>query len=77
MSVKKTIKKLIDIYFGKNVLPFWGILLIDSVIVFLSSLFVYWVHNRTSVMYEHRFAVLYTALFYYGSRGKGSQYQEW
>ena len=51
-------------FFSKNVFPFWCILLIDSVIVFLSSLFVYWVSNRTGTMFEHRYAVLYTALLY-------------
>lgn len=51
-------------YFSKNVLPFWCILLMDSIIVFLSSMFVYWVNNRTGTMFEHRFAVLYTALLY-------------
>lgn len=64
MRGKNTINKLVDMFFGKNVFPFWCILLIDSVIVFLSSLFVYWVSNRTGTMFEHRYAVLYTALLY-------------
>ena len=51
-------------YFSKNVLPFWCILLMDSIIVFISSLFVYWVSNRTGTMFEHRYALLYTALLY-------------
>ena len=64
MIGKKTINRLIKLYFSKNVLPFWCILLMDSVIVFMSSLFVYWVCNRTGHMFENRFAVLYTALLY-------------
>ena len=64
MRGERTIKKLVDMYFSKNVLPFWCILLLDSIIVFLSSLFVYWVSNRTGTMFEHRYAVLYTALLY-------------
>ena len=64
MRGKNTINKLVDMFFSKNVFPFWCILLIDSVIVFLSSLFVYWVSNRTGTMFEHRYAVLYTALLY-------------
>ncbi len=51
-------------YFSKNVLPFWCILLLDSIIVFISSLFVYWVSNRTETMFEHRYAVFYTALLF-------------
>lgn len=64
MIGKKSINRLIKLYFSKNVLPFWCILLMDSVIVFMSSLFVYWVCNRTGHMFENRFAVLYTALLY-------------
>ena len=51
-------------FFSKNVLPFRCVLLMDSFIVFMSSLFVYWVCNRTGMMFEHRFAVSYTALLY-------------
>ena len=51
-------------YFRKNVLSFWYILLLDSIIVFLSVLFTYWVSNRTGMMFEHRYAVVYTAMMY-------------
>jgi len=62
--VKSSINKLADMYFSKNVLPFWCVLLMDTVIVFLSCLFSYWVSNRTGHMFAHRYAVLYTALFF-------------
>ena len=32
-------------YFSKKVLPYWAILLVDSLIVFLSCMFIYWVVN--------------------------------
>ena len=64
MRDERAINKLVDMYFSKNVLPFWCILLLDSIIVFLSSLFAYWVSNRTGTMFEHRYAVFYTALLY-------------
>lgn len=64
MREKNAFNKLVDMYFSKNVLPFWCILLIDSLIVFISSMFVYWVSNRTGTMFEHRIAVFYTALSY-------------
>ena len=51
-------------YFNKNVLPYWCILLLDTIVVFLSYLFAYWVSNRTSTTYENRFALFYTALFF-------------
>ena len=45
-------------YFSKKVLPYWVILLADSLIVFLSCLFTYWVMHRTQVTYDNRYAVL-------------------
>ena len=56
--------KITKWYFRKNVLSFWYILLFDSIIVFLSVLFTYWVSNRTGMMFEHRYAVVYTAMMY-------------
>jgi len=51
-------------YFGRNALPYWCVVLADTVIVFVSCLFVYWAFHRTGVAYEHRFEMLYTALFF-------------
>ncbi len=56
--------KLFEWYFNKQSLPYWYLLLIDSVIVFFSGLFTYWIFNRTSNMYDHRFEVTYTCLMY-------------
>jgi len=49
-------------YFGKNALPYWCVVLADTVIVFVSCVFVYWVFHRTGVTYEHRFTMLYTVI---------------
>ena len=57
-------KKLLCWYFNKKSLPYWCLFLIDSVIVFFSGLFIYWIFNRTMEMFTHRFDVLYTSLFY-------------
>lgn len=51
-------------YFNKSVLPYWCILLLDSIIVFISCVFCYWVQNRTVVMFNHRDSVLITSVFY-------------
>ena len=51
-------------YFGRNALPYWCVVLADTVIVFVSCLFVYWAFHRTGVAYAHRFEMLYTALFF-------------
>lgn len=60
----KLIKKFSTWYFGKKVLPYWVILLMDTSIVFVSAVFTYWVTNRTQLLFDNRFAVLCTALLY-------------
>ena len=66
MNLKKPeiLHRLSIWYFSKQVLPYWAILLADTIIVFASAIFTFWVANRTSVTFEHRYAVLYTALFF-------------
>ena len=56
--------KLVNWYFTKNSLPYWCVLILDSVILFLSGLFVFWLFNRTLEMVEFRFEVIYTMLIY-------------
>ena len=56
--------KLLSWYFSKQSLPYWCLFLADSLIVLFSGLFTYWAENRTLVMFNHRFAVLYTVLLY-------------
>ena len=58
------IHKLLNWYFSKESLPYWCVLLTDTLVVFLSALFTYWVFRRTQLIYNHRFEVFYTALFY-------------
>ena len=60
----KLIKSFSTWYFGKKVLPYWVILLMDTSIVFVSAVFTYWVTNRTQLLFDNRFAVLGTALLY-------------
>ena len=60
----KIAKKISGWYFSKKVLPYWAILLADTVIVFLSAIFVYWVTNRTQNLFNARISVLYTCLLY-------------
>ncbi|MCR5645819.1 MAG: polysaccharide biosynthesis protein [Bacteroidales bacterium] len=49
-------------YFNKRVLPYWCILLIDTLIVFLSCIFCYWVQSHAGDLFEHENAVLLTSL---------------
>ena len=55
---------LLSWYFSKRVLPHWCVLLTDTLIVFLSTFFVFWISRRTGVMFENRYAILWTALMY-------------
>ena len=59
-----SIIKILDWVFSKKSLPYWGLILVDCISILLSCLFTYWVFNRTLDIFEHRFAVLYTSLFY-------------
>ena len=56
--------RFVTSHFNKRVFPYWFVILADTVIVFISTAFVYWAFHRTSVTYEHRFSLLYTMLLY-------------
>ena len=51
-------------YFSKKVLPYWAILLVDSLIVFLSCMFIYWVVNKSQVTFDHHVELLAASAFY-------------
>lgn len=56
------INKLLNWYFSKKSLPYWCLFLADSMIVLVSGLLTFWAENKTLEMFNHRLAVLYTAL---------------
>ena len=60
----KLIKRFSDWYFGKKVLPYWVVLLMDAGIVFVSSVFTYWVTNKSQTTYDNHVAVFSTSLLY-------------
>lgn len=64
MKADKTFKKISKWYFNKKVLPFWCVLIMDTLLVFFACLFTYWVSNRTGTMFVNRFAVVYTSLYF-------------
>ncbi len=57
------LRRLSGWYFSKRVLPYWALIMLDVLIVFLSCLFTYWLSNRSAVMYENHVAVFYDALY--------------
>lgn len=58
------LKRLLNWYFTKESLPFWCLFLFDTITIFFSGLFTYWVFEKTLNVFEHRFEVLYTVCFY-------------
>ena len=65
--------KLLNWYFSKESLPFWCLFLADSIIVLFSGLLTFWAENRTLVMFNHRYALLYTLLLYVAISWIGSR----
>ncbi len=58
------LRKLLDWYFNKKSLPYWCLLLLDSIIVFLSAIFVYWIFRKSQMLFNFRHEVIFTALIY-------------
>ena len=63
--MKNIIDKLTNWYLTKSSLPYWCILLMDSLALMVSGLFTYWLFHRTLVMFDLRFSVVYTLLIYW------------
>ncbi len=59
-----TFNRIFNWYFNKNSLPYWYLILADSIIVLLSCVFTYYVLNRTVDIYSHMYDVVYTSLLY-------------
>ena len=51
-------------YFNKKVLPYWVIILVDTVIVFLCCMFTYWVTYKSQVTFDHHEELLVASAFY-------------
>ena len=60
----KLLNNILNWYFSKNSLPYWCILIIDSIIIGMSGLLVYWLFWRTQMVINHRFELFYTLLLY-------------
>ena len=61
---KNVVWKLSNWYFNKNVLPYWVILLADTVIVFGCSVFSFWITNDFQITQDQNLPVLVTSLLY-------------
>ena len=56
------INKIFNWYLSKNAMPYWVVLVVDSLILFFSGVFAYWMFNLTDSLVEHRFHLIYTLL---------------
>lgn len=45
-----SIRKIVESHFSKRTFPYWCVLLLDSAILFLSGVFVYWCFNRGTAL---------------------------
>ena len=45
-------------------LPYWTVLIADSLIVLVSAFFTFWATNRSLITFEQRYSVLYTSLLF-------------
>ena len=51
-------------YFSKKVLPYWVILMADTLVVFLSCMLTYWVVNKSQVTFDHHIELLVSSALY-------------
>lgn len=61
-----SIRKIVDSYFSKRTFPHWCVLLLDSAILFLSGVFVYWCFNRGTALWLNFWPLTYLMLLCVG-----------
>lgn len=61
-----SIRKIVDSYFKKRTFPHWCVLLLDSAILFLSGVFVYWCFNRGTALQLNFWPLTYLMLLCVG-----------
>lgn len=61
-----SIRKVVDSYFSKRTFPHWCVLLLDSAILFLSGVFVYWCFNRGTALQLNFWPLTYLMLLCVG-----------
>lgn len=61
-----SIRMIVDSYFSKRTFPHWCVLLLDSAILFLSGVFVYWCFNRGTALQLNFWPLTYLMLLCVG-----------
>lgn len=62
--MKHLFDKLLNWYFTKNALPYWSILLLDSLIIVFSGMTTYWIFHWADLLAENFFKVFNTMLVF-------------
>ena len=62
--MNKIFSKLLDWYFTKKALPYWAVLILDSIICYVSGLFVYWLLSSASFVLSHIIGISETIVVY-------------
>ena len=58
------LRKVLSWYFSKDSLPYWCLLIADCTIVFFSSIFTFWIFEKSQLLFDQRIDVLWTAILY-------------
>ena len=64
MKIKTPFKRILSWYFSKNSLPYWVLLINDCLMVFLATVTTFWMFEKTQLLFDQRFDVIYTAVAY-------------
>ena len=62
--MKSWLEKLLSWYFSRESLPYWCLLLLDSLIIVASGIFTFWLFNRTGATVDERFDLIRTMSVY-------------
>ena len=60
----RTYKDIINWYFNKASLPYWCIIILDALIVYISAFIVYWTFHRGAQTQLHFYSISYVMLLY-------------
>jgi FlaA1/EpsC-like NDP-sugar epimerase len=58
------LRKVLSWYFSKDSLPYWCLLIADCTVVFFSSIFTFWIFEKSQLLFDQRIDVLWTAILY-------------
>ena len=58
------LQNIISWYFSKKALPYWVVLIYDSLVLFFSGCVAYWLFNRGAMLQQHSYQLARVLLFY-------------